>query len=74
MTISGVANGGAADAAGLAGGDTITSLDGQTVASPASLTKIIIGMKPGQTVTIGWDDATGQSHTATVQLGTGPPA
>ncbi len=74
VTISGVANGGAADAAGLAGGDTITSLDGQTVASPASLTKIIIGMKPGQTVTIGWDDATGQSHTATVQLGTGPPA
>ncbi|MEA2369761.1 MAG: hypothetical protein QOH12_155 [Solirubrobacteraceae bacterium] len=74
VTISGVASGGAAEAAGLAGGDTITSLDGQTVDSPSSLTKIIIGMKPGQAVSIGWDDPTGQSHTATVQLGTGPPA
>ena len=72
--IAGVANGGAAAAAGLAGGDVITSLDGQTVDSAASLTKLIIGMKPGQSVSIGWVDPAGQSHTATVTLGTGPPA
>ncbi len=72
--IAGVATGGAAEAAGLTGGDVITSLDGQTVDSAASLTKLIIGMKPGQSLSIGWVDPAGQSHTATVTLGTGPPA
>jgi len=72
--VAGVARGGAAEAAGLSSGDVITSLDGQTVYSAAALTKIIIGMTPGQSVAIGWDDPTGQSHTATVHLGTGPPA
>jgi len=72
--VAGVATGGAAEAAGLKCGDLITSLGGQTVDSATTLTRLIVGMKPGQSVSIGWDDPAGQSHTATVQLGTGPPA
>ncbi|HEY5195732.1 MAG TPA: trypsin-like peptidase domain-containing protein [Solirubrobacteraceae bacterium] len=73
-TIAGVVSGGAADKAGLAANDVITSLDGQTVDSAGALTKLIVGLKPGQSVGIGWVDAEGQSHTGTVDLGTGPPA
>ncbi|HWH11189.1 MAG TPA: trypsin-like peptidase domain-containing protein [Solirubrobacteraceae bacterium] len=73
-TIAGVVSGGAADKAGLAANDVITSLDGQTVDAAGALTKVIVGLKPGQTVSIGWVDASGQSHTGTVDLGTGPPA
>jgi S1-C subfamily serine protease len=72
--VAGVSSGGAADKAGLASGDVITSIGGQTVDSASTLTKLIVGLKPGQSVAIGWDDAEGQAHTATVVLGTGPPA
>jgi S1-C subfamily serine protease len=72
--VAGVETGQAAEKAGLARGDTITSLDGQTVDSAGALTKLIVGLKPGQSVSIGWVDADGQSHSATVELGTGPPA
>jgi S1-C subfamily serine protease len=72
--VAGVSSGGAADKAGLAAGDVITSIGGQSVDSASTLTKLIVGLKPGQSVTIGWDDAQGQAHTATVVLGTGPPA
>ncbi len=72
--IDGVTSGGAAEAAGLGQGDVITSLDGQAVDAPAALSRIIIGLKPGDRVSLGWTDVNGQSHTATVRLGTGPPA
>jgi S1-C subfamily serine protease len=72
--IDGVTSGDAAEKAGLVQGDTITSLNGQTVDSPATLTKLIVGLKPGQSVQLGWVDSSGQSHTTTVVLGTGPPA
>lgn len=72
--ISEVAHGGAAARAGLVGGDLITSLDGQTIDSPAALSKLIISLTPGQQVTIHWTDAAGQTHSGTVNLGTGPPA
>jgi S1-C subfamily serine protease len=72
--IGGVINGDAAEKAGLVAGDTVTSLNGQPVDSAGTLTKLITGLKPGQTVSIGWTDAGGQSHTGTVDLGTGPPA
>jgi S1-C subfamily serine protease len=73
-TIAGVLSGDPAQKAGLVAGDTITSLDGQTVDSASTLTRLIVGLKPGQSVGIGWVDAQGQSHTATVDLATGPPA
>ena len=70
--INGVVNGGAAQAAGLQAGDVITSLAGQTVNSATDLSKILVPHHPGDKVEIGWTDTTGQSHTATVDLGSGP--
>jgi S1-C subfamily serine protease len=58
---------------GLADGDVITSLNGHNVASPTGLTTLLGPFHPGDKVTIGWSDASGQSHTASVQLSSGPP-
>ena len=71
-TIAGTVNGSAAAQAGLQAGDTITSLNGQTVSSATGLSTAMESYKPGQSVTIGWVDSAGQSHTATVTLGSGP--
>jgi S1-C subfamily serine protease len=68
-----VANGPAA-AAGLAGGDVITSLDAHTVGSPGDLTNLLVPFHPGDRVTVGWSDANGVTHTATVTLAAGPAA
>lgn len=62
-----------AQGAGLAPGDVITSLNNQTVGSPSALTSLLAPFHPGDKVTIGWSDASGQSHTASVQLSSGPP-
>ena len=72
--VSGVINGGAAQRAGVAAGDVITSLNGQTVGSTADLSTLMVGEHPGDQVTLGWTDTSGQSHTATIDLGAGPPA
>lgn len=68
-----VVPGGAASQIGLATGDTITSLGGKSVTSPSDLTQVISQDEPGQKVSIGWVDSSGESHTATVTLGNGPP-
>jgi S1-C subfamily serine protease len=65
--------GGPAANAGLAAGDTITDLAGQPVASPTSLITLILTQKPGASVTVTYTDPAGQTHTATVQLTSGPP-
>ena len=72
-TLSSVVSGGPAANAGLASGDTITTVEGKTVSSPANLTAIISRYSPGDKVTVGWVDSSGTSHQATVQLGSGPP-
>ncbi len=72
--VSGVINGGAAQRAGLAAGDVITSLNGQTVSSAGDLGRLMVGERPGNQVTLGWTDTSGQSHTASIDLGAGPPA
>jgi S1-C subfamily serine protease len=74
VPVSGVVSGGPAADAGLASGDTITSLDGQTVDSATSISAILVPHHPGDKVKIGWVDSSGQSHTATVDLGSGPSA
>ena len=62
-----------ADAAGLVPGDAITAVNGKTVASAGSLEPIVLAHKPGTKVTITYTDTSGQSQTATVTLGSGPP-
>jgi S1-C subfamily serine protease len=72
--ISAVIDGGTAAKAGLAGGDVITSLGGHTVDSATTLSTLMAGYHPGTKVELGWTDVNGQSHTATVALGSGPAA
>ena len=73
-TIAGVIPGSAADQAGLAQGDTITSLAGHTVTSPTDVSSILAQYHPGNQLSISWTDMYGQSQTATVTLGSGPAA
>jgi S1-C subfamily serine protease len=65
-------SGSPAASAGLNEGDVITSLGGQTVTTPQSLSTIIAAYHPGASVPMTWVDTEGSSHNATVQLGSGP--
>ena len=66
--------GSAADGAGITAGDTIVSIDNATISTAQDLSNALLKDKPGDTVTVGWVDAQGASHSASVQLTTGPPA
>ena len=67
-------SGSAADQAGLTQGDEITSVAGHTVSSATGISSTLATYHPGNKLTIGWTDQSGQSHTATVTLTTGPAA
>ena len=71
-TVSGVVSGSAAAAAGLQAGDTITAVDGTTVDSATTLSGLLARHHANDKVKIAWTDSSGQSHTATVTLGSGP--
>ncbi len=73
-TVAGVLNGSAAAQAGLAQGDVITSVAGHTITSSTDVSSILEQYHPGDKVSLGWTDQYGQSHTATVTLGSGPAA
>jgi S1-C subfamily serine protease len=74
VELQGVASGTPAAAAGLGAGDVVTSVDGQQVSTGTDIQNILVGLHPGDKVSIGWTDPYGQSHTATVTLVSGPTA
>jgi S1-C subfamily serine protease len=61
-----------AAAAGLTGGDVILSINGRAVGAPTSLTSVLAKYHPGDQVSVTWMDTSGQRHTSTVTLTTGP--
>ncbi len=71
--VAGVVSGGPAASAGLAAGDVITAIDGRTIASPATVSTLIVTMKPGTKITVTYTDQAGGRHTVRVTLGSGPP-
>ena len=71
--VAGVVTNGPAQEAGLAQGDVITALGGKSINSADDLTKDMGAYHPGDKVQVAWTDANGQTHTATVQLSSGPP-
>jgi S1-C subfamily serine protease len=71
-TVEGVLPGSAAQSAGITAGDVITSVDGQSISSPSALQSAMEQHHAGDTVTLGWTDQSGQSHSATVKLAAGP--
>src|SRR5262249_58117202 len=75
VAIAGVVFGGPAAQVGLAAGDVITSVDGHPVTSQSSLRHVMVNdVTPGHSVTVGYTASSGQQHSLTVRLGTGPPA
>jgi S1-C subfamily serine protease len=62
-----------AQEAGLAAGDTITSVNGQNVDSPTTLTTLLSPHRPGDKVTIGYVDSSGAQQSTSVTLTSGPP-
>jgi S1-C subfamily serine protease len=63
---------GAADA-GIRQGSTITAVDGDAVSSASGLTHLMVPYQPGDKVKVEWTDPSGESHSATIELGSGPP-
>ena len=73
-SVAGVQSGSGADQAGIQTGDTIVGIDGTTITSGSQLTHTMVRYGPGDSVKLQWLDSSGQSHSATVELGSGPPA
>jgi S1-C subfamily serine protease len=73
VPVAGVVSGTPAASAGLAAGDTITSVDGNSV-NPSSLRDVLAQHHPGDSVSVTWVDSSGQQHNANVQLAQGPAA
>jgi S1-C subfamily serine protease len=72
-SVAGTVTNGPAQEAGLAQGDVITSLGGRAISSANDLTSAMGIYHPGDKVQVGWTDGNGKTHTATVQLSSGPP-
>jgi S1-C subfamily serine protease len=70
--ILGVLCGSAAEAQGLAPGDVITSVNGQAVTTPGSLTAITARYRPRDVVSVGWESTSGARHVTSIVLGSGP--
>jgi S1-C subfamily serine protease len=70
--VLGVVCGTAADAGGLGPGDVITSVNGQAVSTPGSLTTITSRYHPGDVVSVGWQGTNGARHITRLVLGSGP--
>jgi len=74
VPLAGAKSGTPAAAAGLTEGDVVTALNGKSVTSGTAIQDTLISLHPGDKVSITWTDTSGQSHTATLTLTTGPSA
>jgi S1-C subfamily serine protease len=73
VQISGVVSGSPAAGSGLSGGDTITAVAGHSVSSQAALQTVMVNdVKPGDRVTVRYTDSTGQQHSVSLVLTSGP--
>ena len=70
--VDGVLCGTVAAAAGLFAGDVITSIGGEAVTSPRSLTALVSRHRPGSQASLTWVAPGGSLHTAVVTLTAGP--
>jgi S1-C subfamily serine protease len=72
--IAGTVPGGAASKAGITAGSEITSVGGESIGSPSDIRDALVTHHPGDKVKVTWVDASGQQHSVTVTLGSGPAA
>ncbi len=71
--IASVFPGTSAATAGLSAGDIIIGLDGTSVTSPANLTQDLLGLHPGQRVSLAFVNPRGQHQSVGLTLKAGPP-
>ena len=74
VELAGAQPGTPAAAAGLTDGDVVTAINGTAVTSGTQISEGLIPLHPGDKVSVSWTDTSGQSHTTTLTLGTGPAA
>lgn len=74
VTIAGSVPGTPASAAGLTQGDVITAIAGHQVRSGKSIQRVLERYHPGDKISVTWTGTSGQSHTATLTLVSGPAA
>jgi S1-C subfamily serine protease len=72
--VVGVLCGTGAATAGIAAGDVITTADGHQVQSPAALTAIVAGCRPGSVVPVTWVSTAGLARTSRIRLSPAPAA
>jgi S1-C subfamily serine protease len=58
--------------AGLAAGDSITSLGGHRITAPAQIRSVLTQYHPGDKISIIWTDQAARQHSATITLTAGP--
>jgi len=63
-----------AERAGIAAGDAISSVGSTSITSASTLHAALQGKHPGDRVVVGWVDASGKHHSATITMEAGPPA
>jgi|SRR5580704_12358158 S1-C subfamily serine protease len=73
-TVAQTVSGSPAAKAGLTVGDTITAIGSQSITSAEDVAHALVQYHPGNSVSITWTDASGQSHTTNLTLATGPAA
>ena len=74
VPVAGTVSGSPAANAGLTQGDTVTAIAGQSVNSAEDVAHSLVKYHPGNSISVTWVDASGQSHTANLTLTTGPAA
>src|SRR6266852_615575 len=74
VTVAGTVSGSPAAKAGLVQGDVITAVGGQSVSTAEDIPLALVKHHPGDSISVTWLDQSGQSHTATMTLATGPAA
>jgi S1-C subfamily serine protease len=72
VTIAGTVPGTPAQKAGLAAGDVITSIDGQSATTGSQLQTILLTKKPGDTIHVDYLNVNGKATAANVVLTAGP--
>jgi S1-C subfamily serine protease len=62
-----------ASAAGITAGDVITAVNGNPVGAPSQLQSALGKYGPGSTVSLTWENVSGQRTTSNIKLKAGPP-
>lgn len=74
LQVAEVEDGTPAEGAGLAAGDTLTTLDGTPLTDLDALSSALAKLEPDDSVTLGWTDTSGATQQAEVTLGSSPVA